>query len=213
MDIRAHPLLVPALTLLACGTPNLSSVEPAALCAEVDPQPQCTYQATCALVNMDGRLGVDLTLVPYLWAPIQYNNQNPNNADPSTGRVNTRDAYIERFDMHYAGALALPDAQSDQTVLVPAAGSQTAGVHIIPPSMVTIMTAALTGTQGYTEVIAEVKARGHYTDGTTFVTGSMQVPIDVCVGCYGPRPTCTTAGNIFYCCPQYGQSDAHCKCM
>ncbi len=214
MNARAHLLLAPALAIAACGTPNLASVEPAALCAEVDPQPACVFQAgACTLVNMDGRLSVDVSEVYYLWAPIQYNNQNPSNADASTGRVNTRDARIERFNFHYTGTLAVPDDYVDQTVFIPAAGVTTAGVHLLPPGTVVAMRKALGTPSGFVTVVAEVKARGHYVDGTPFVTGSMRIPIDVCNGCFGPPPACTTAGQVLYCCPQYGQGDAHCKCL
>ncbi len=212
MNARAHALLAPALMLLGCGTQNMASVEPVAICANVDPQPACVYQSTCALVNMDGRESVDVNRAPYLWVPIQYNNQNPSNADPTTGRVNSRDAQIERFEMHYTGSVAVPDAAVDQSVTVLAAGSQTAGVHLIPPATMTILSAALAGSTGFTEIVAEVKARGHYTDGTAFVTGSLKIPVDVCAGCYGTLPTCSTAGQVYQCCPWFGQT-ANCKCM
>jgi hypothetical protein len=160
---------------------------------------------------MVGRLSVDLGQANVLFAPIQWNNQNPNNADASSGRVNTRDAMIEQFNIHYTG-LAVPDGLIRQSILIPAGGSQTAGVYLIPGDTAVIIAAALATRPGFTEIVAEVKARGRYGDGTTFVTGTKKIPVDVCVGCYGAPPACPTAGDVLVCCPQYGQT-ANCKCV
>jgi len=212
MNSRAYVLLAPALAALACGKVNLASLEPGPLCAEPDPQPDCKYQNTCAAINAFGRLSADLAAINELIAPIQWNNQAPSDADTTAGRVNNRDAFIEEFRIHYTGLANLPDGSVTQTFVVPAASSQTALVELIPPAMVTIIGTAIAAKPGFTEVVAEVKARGRYADGTTFETGGMKIPVDVCLGCFGAAPACPTAGQFLYCCPQYGQT-ANCKCQ
>lgn len=210
MNVRAYFLL--ALAVAACGTQNLASLEPGPLCAEPDPQPGCLYQSSCANVNALGRLVADLGAISILYAPVQWNNQAPDNTDTSAGRINSRDAFIEEFRIKYTGVLALPEGRVKQSFLIPAGASQTAIVELIPPDIGVIIGAAIAARPGYTEVVAEVRARGRYADGTTFETGNKIIPIDVCLGCFGARPTCATAGQFYYCCPQYGQT-ANCKCQ
>ncbi len=164
--------------------------------------------ATCTTVVGDGRLFVDLAVVGELIQQIQINNQLPNNADKTTNRVNTNDAQIEEFRFTYSTAGAsIPAATVKQSVLVPAAGSQSPFVVVMPASIL----AVLSGLSLPTEVLVNVSAAGHLKDGSSFVVGPYPIPVTVCSVCT-PTLVCTTAGQVPTCCPQPGQV-ANCACF
>jgi hypothetical protein len=194
---------------LAFGLPgcvdNQAFIEFANLCF---PQPATAANTcpassnTCTTIVGEGRLFVDIGVVGELIQQIQINNQLPDNADATTGRVNTNDALIEEFRFTYSTAGAsIPSTSSPQTVLVPAANSQSPFVIVMPPGIIAVLSALSTPR----EVVVNVSAAGHLKDGSTFVAGPYPIPVDVCSGCAGVT-TCPQAGQLPTYCPQFGQT-------
>ncbi len=122
---------------LACVRSNHGSVQISELCANPTPTDQgCVFSAgTCSQVNADGFLGADLALTgDTLEYPLQIDNQRPDNSDATTGRTNTNNAFVERFDMRYEGPGVNLSASFSQSATVPAAGSTVVVAAIIPSS-------------------------------------------------------------------------------
>jgi len=203
-------LLRPALVSLAlvgvagCTVQNLGTVEVAAMCA---PTQNCEFTPTCANSDALGAPVVDFLNSDYTFLyPFQFNNERVNNSSSgTTGGVtdtNTNDATIEQFLMTYeAPGYNLPSATSPQFATVPAAGSTTVVVILIPQAAGLALTAALPATQ--TEVIVHFRASGHFADGATFETGEYLVPVTVShEGLYAPCP----GGTLVSACPNTGQS-------
>jgi len=202
-------LLIPALATLVlavlgtgCGRSNQASVEIGALCYPTD---DCTFSSTCDKVLMTGTLWVDLTATPVLVFPIQINNQRPNNADIASGRVNTNNAVIDRFEMTYqVSGSTIAAATSAQTILVPADGSTVAGVTLIP---VGAASATLAGLPAGTVVSVQLKVHGSYQDASEFETGEHPIPVTLQNGFFtGYACTDTTQTVTSICPPNAGQT-------
>jgi len=146
---------------------------------------------------------------------VQVDNQLTNNADPSTGQVNTQDAFVDTFTVDFwnDSGLDLPSitgpAQIQNTV--PAGGSAVIGIYPIDVNTSVTLYNALSGTTGLVHVIATVKLHGTLGDGSGFVSEERKYPVYVCADCI-PTLTCTTAGDIPECCPAMFQSPTNCAC-
>jgi hypothetical protein len=201
-------LLIPALATLVltvlgtgCGRSNQASVEIGALCY---PTEDCTFSSTCDKVLMTGTLWVDLTATPVLVFPIQINNQRPNNADIASGRVNTNNAVIDRFEMTYqVSGSTIAAATSAQTILVPADGSTVAGVTLIP---VGAASATLAGLPAGTVVSVQLKVHGSYQDGTEFDTGEHPIPVILQNGLFTGYACADPEQTVKSVCPNAGQT-------
>jgi hypothetical protein len=201
-------LLIPALATLVlamlgagCGRSNQASVEIGALCYPTD---DCTFSSTCDKVLMTGTLWVDLQATPVLVFPLQINNQRLDNADIASGRVNTNNAVIDRFEMTYqVSGSAIPAAISAQTIVVPAAGSTVAGVTLIPTGAAS---AVLAGLPAGTSVSVQLKAHGSYQDGTEFDTGEHPIPVTLQNGLFTGYACTDTTQTVKSVCPNAGQT-------
>lgn len=194
MKIRARVLAALAMASGGCIVDNHASIEFFAVCSPPAPDTSngaCLYPASCETVAL-GTFTADVSFVTEAVAPIELRNQLPNNADLSIGRVNTNDAFIQRWLVGLGGLEFVVNANTT----VPAAGSTVALVPLLPAAAVSL----LAGSGG--QVVASVRAAGRYADDRTFETGPYEVPVDFCTGCYVP-PICTTA---VIACPQEGQS-------
>ena len=186
ISVLASVPLVLAAGALGCTRSNLGTLEFGSICAPTD---DCTFSATCDLVDMSGQLWVDLAYMlnhnmqGTLAYPIELFNQRPNNENLEAGLVNTNDATIDRFEMRYeASGSTIPGATSRQTITVPADGSTVAMVVLIPPA--SSASAALAALPAGTVVTVKLKARGHYHDGTDFETGELPVPVELRNGAF-----------------------------
>jgi hypothetical protein len=195
---------LPALALVlavfgtGCGRSNQASIEIAALCFPTD---DCTFSATCSEVLLTGTLWVDLQATPVLVFPIQINNQRLDNADIESGRVNTNNAVIDRFEMTYqVNGSAIAAAVSAQTIVVPAAGSTVAGVTLIPAG------SALAGLPSGTWVSVQLKVHGSYQDGTEFDTGEHPIPVILQNGLFTGYACADPEQTVKSVCPNAGQT-------
>ena len=197
------PLLALSAALCGCPQENHASVEFFAICGNPTPDTSgCTYSATCdSIATLPYRY--DPTVAPDLLVPIEFFNQLPNNADLSSGRVNTNDAVIQqwRFEYVYAGIIFATAAES-VAVVIPAGAHQTAIVPVVPTSL----NALMTGLVGV-DFDVNVRAAGRFLDETYFETGPFKVPAGVRSAPFTSL-TCGT-GSLLAGCPQDGQSGAY----
>jgi hypothetical protein len=186
-----------------CTRSNLSTLEFGALCSPTD---DCTFSDTCDLVNMSGRVWVDLQYTSLLAYPIEVFNQRPNNQNVEAGVVNTNNATIDRFEMRYeADGATIPAATSRQTVKVPADGNTVAMPFLIPAG--SSASAAMAALPAGTIVIIELKARGTFDDGTEFETGEHPIPVELRNGQFLGYSCTDTTQTVTSICPENpGQS-------
>jgi hypothetical protein len=197
-----------------CGRSNRGSVQLTQLCANPTPAADgCTFSSgTCDKVSAVGVLGVDLALTrDTLVYPIQIDNERLDNSDTSTGRTNTNNAFIERFDMRYEVPGVTLSASSSQAGFVPAGGSTVLVAVLIPPDAGAVLATAVGA--GSANAIVHVKAHGRYGDDTEFDTAEFSVPVVIVNGATDAFAcTGTDAGKTPACCPQDGQTAA-CTCL
>jgi hypothetical protein len=137
---------------------------------------------------------------------MQVNNDRPSNADANTGQLNTAYAVIKQYAISFdAPGYSIPSYTSNAIqVTVPAAGSLTPFVSIIPPEMAVTLQSILPAGEA-TLVIARVKLKGDYGDGKAFETDEFQVPTYVYNDIF-PGYACPKVGDIITAvCPNYGQ--------
>jgi hypothetical protein len=206
-------LLVPVLAgvvaaMVGCIRSNRESVQLSALCFPPTPDANgnCIFSAgKCDSVLADGHLSVDLVASGgTLEYPIQVDNERVDNSDPATGRTNTNNAFIERFEMQYeAPGFPVVSTSVNQAATVPVAGSTVVVVTLIPVTAGAVIAGNLPA--GPTEGIIKVKAHGRYGDDTEFDTADYSVPVAVSVGVFGPT-TCPAPKILVGICPQNGQT-------
>jgi hypothetical protein len=208
-------LAVPALLLgLACSQPNFATLELFQLC--FPPTPDATTGG-CGLPSnkcdkvQAGVSVLDVGTAPDLLLLLQINNQQPNNADTSTGRVNTNDALILEYRIRYEGANLAPVVVPATPDQVPAASSQVSFIPVVPRSTANQLRSIVTGTSP-TTVFAFVKAAGRFYDDRTFETGEYRIPVDVCNGCVGVF-ACVPPKTRLGVCLQDGQLPATISCQ
>jgi hypothetical protein len=194
-----------------CATKVMDTLEVAYACAPPDDAKACAPSSgTCAkyltgwanafLIKDDGVTDNGL----YFF--MQVNNQRPDNSDASAGRVNTADAFITGYELSYsAPGVSLPSfSVSAIDGLVPAGGSATPFVTLIPVEASVAMQAALPA--GLTIVDVHVKMKGNYQDGSEFETGDFKVTTHV-YNEAAPFMTCPNATDVITAvCPNSGQT-------
>jgi len=194
MKTRAFLLALPLLALAACAD-NRASVQVQAVCSATD---DCTFAETCDTQALGNPI-IDTARTKVLDLPLQVENQLPDNTNRAIGKTNTNDAHIDEAVVEYQGAYT-GRAVLEMNAVVFASGSSVIFVQIIPSVVGTALGAP--GTPR--EVLANLKLRGYYDDGTRFETGEFPVAIKVCTtGC---APTCTS--GIY--CPHAGQYPVAC---
>ena len=168
------------------------SVQIQMLCS---PTTDCAFQSTCDAQYI-GWVTLDTTTSTKdnLWLVLQVGNQQPNNANPDVGRVNTNDAHVDEIAMEYVG-VALPATTIGANFDVPAAGSAVVSAEVIPDALQAGGTlAALAPTAEPREIVVETRLRGFFDDGTRFETNVFPVTVRICAGCVGTvcggGPTC-----------------------
>jgi hypothetical protein len=196
MKTRTLAASVLALGLSACAA-EYSAVGIYAICAPPNPEStgSCIYPATCG-ATFAGTPLLDATtaLLPFR-LPFQFNNLLANNADAAAGRVNTNDAFIQSFEMNYAGA-ALSPYNVNQAITVPAAGSAGGLVQLIPTAYFPTLIPA---GSSRTSIVVNVRAHGILGSQGSFTTAWFQVPVDVCAGCLNFTATCTAPAVVASC--------------
>jgi hypothetical protein len=202
-------LAASAAATSGCLVDNNASVVLAAACFPPTPNPDgsCSYPAACDSVML-GNLWVDTTYAPTggtLYWPVQVNNQRPDNG-AREGGTTTSTAYVTGYKLKYFSAtVALPETTVIwSTQSVPPVGSTVVIVPVIPAGVATLLSASA---GLLAEVRVEIRAKGHYGDGSNFETGPFSMVVNVVngagsgVACVDPA-TPTPIGV----CPQPGQS-------
>ncbi len=197
-------LTVLALALTGCED-NLASVEIFGICAPPDDAGTCGMSGTCGAYLASDRPFVyqrAFGLVNRLQEFVQINNQLPNNENVDIGRVNTNDFVAEEYLLSFLGVPNVGDVVHPANFTVPAQGSMSPVIPIIPEAAMAAIDANSIGNQ---TVVVEVRVRGHFVDATEHETGPYQIAVDVIDGNY-PGITCPTAGDIAVYCPNAGQT-------
>ena len=152
-----------------CTTENRASVQTQAICM---PTTACTFSAKCDAQYI-GYPTVDKAVdtTGTLWLFLQIGNLLENNANVALGRTNTNDAHIDETSIEYEGAMGGTQVVGSN-YLVPAAGTSVVSAKLS-------LANAVAG-----EVVAHVRFRGYYDDGSRFETGDFPITIVVCAsGC------------------------------
>lgn len=141
----------------------------------------------------------------------QVENRAVPNANDDIGRVNGRDAIIESASLKFSSpgvaisALEVPSLFTR----VPAAGSATIFLPIMPAATVAEIAAAIPA-DATVDVGVEVRLKGHYADGSTFETGPFEVPVSVINTEFIPAG-CTDPTQVRFFCFGIGQTGSS-KC-
>jgi hypothetical protein len=182
MKTRNLAAAVLALGLSACAA-EYAAVGIYAICAPPDPDGTtgaCVYPATCdATFAGTPVLDVATAMLDFRLA-FQLNNLLVDNSNAAAGRINTNDAYIQSFEITYAGA-SLEPWNVPAAITVPTAGSAGALVSLIPYQYFASIPAA--GGAARTKLLVNVRAHGVLASQSSFTTAWFPVPVDVCSGC------------------------------
>lgn len=208
---RRLPIAV-ALAAAAAGcTVTAPTVAFSAICSMPSDAAACAFADTCA-AQILFPAEIDLSITSVLFLGVEAHNQAPDNSDPDSGRVNTHDAYVQEIDISYAGgALAIPSVTARMQQRIPANGTAVLGIQPIPAGAG--LTGASLGFGTSTQVIAKVKGKGIFGDGSSFETPEFEVPISICNGCLGAIPPCADPAQTLFVCPQDGQRPISVKCQ
>lgn len=209
MNLRALAVLGLAIALTGCTVETTPSLFVVGICGSPDDPAKCTAPAGECTTYLNGQLFTYASVLTaggaydnFLTAVAEVNNQAPDNSDASTGRVNTRDAIIESAKISYSSpGLAISSVEpQDLFTPVRAAGKSTIFLPIMSTATVQQIIGLLPAGTASVDVIAHLKLAGHYVDGTTFETGTFDIParvlneqFDATIGCADP------AQVRFYC--------------
>lgn len=204
MTRRLLPVAL-ALAALSCGN-RASTVQFAAICA---PTKDCTFAAKCGLQSI-GENRLDLDSLPAadrdFFLVVEVHNQAQSNADAGAGRINTLDAFLREIEITYeGGGLAGTTTKLQQSV--PANGTAVLGIQVVDGPGVTTLEANV-GAGAEAIVVARVKGKGVFGDGSSFETSDFKIPFRVCHGCVTNTSDvkCGPAGA----CPHLGQEPSVC---
>jgi len=181
MNIRTLAAAVLALGLSACAA-DYSAVAIYAICAPPAPDSAgggCLYPATCDATFAGTPLLDATTAQVDFRLPFQINNTLENNANQATGLVNTNDAFIQSFDVTYAGASLAPWTVS-AAITVPAGGSSGALIPLIPEQYFASLVPPGSSTLN---LVLSVRGHGVLGSQSSISTAWFQVPVRVCAGC------------------------------
>jgi hypothetical protein len=185
------PTVVAALLLLAsgCAQKAQDSVQIVGLCSLPD---DCAFPSGgCDTFDL-ARPVVDVSAATSLQLVLDVRNQLSTNGGGDEGSTNTHDAQITEAAMSYSSLTAgfsLGGSSMHPVAHVPAEGEATAFVYVIPEEAMVRLKAlgvpAFDGTN-YVDMVANVKLKGTFQDGSTFETGEYEQPFRVCNGCIVP---------------------------
>jgi hypothetical protein len=173
MKTRALLLALPLLAL-SCRD-NGASVQIQDICY---PAESCQFGNSCDRVLL-GNPVVDISYgTSFLGLFIQVENQTRDNEDSDTYRTNTNDAHIDEIVVEYEGA-AIPAQTRFTNQRVPANSTQVVAVAAVPGAYDLVLVPS-------TEVLALIRMRGYFDNGSRFETAEFPVAVDVCDGCVVP---------------------------
>ncbi len=183
--MKTRTILLASLSLLTVAgasgcADNRASIQVQHICF---PSQDCTFTATCD--QYIGYPTIDSLAGDRLWLFFQVANQNVVTSNAPNGRANTANAHVDEAHVEYDG-VALPPTDIGSNFSVPANGTAVISAEVIPRWLNASATlAALAPTPTPTEIVARVRLRGYFDDGTRFETGEFPIAIRVCSGCVG----------------------------
>jgi hypothetical protein len=223
MTSRLAPLLLALLALVGCVKDNGASIEIFETCFPPAPDTNggCSWPATCTATPL-GTYVIDVGGTDYLFLGIQVNNNLPNNADASSGRLNTNDVFIDTFTVDYevsgVSGVSVPSISGPTQIqnTVPAGGDGVVGVDLLrldPTTLAALNTAVAGLPAGETSfrIVATMRLHGVLGDTSKFETAPRKFGVDVCVGCMGV-PACGS-GKVAAACPQFFQYPVNEACI
>jgi hypothetical protein len=197
MKTRTLATAAAALALSACAA-EFSAVGIHAICAPPNPDATtgaCLYPATCDAV-LAGTPVLDVTTARLDFRlPVQINNLLVDNSNAADGRINTNDAYIQSFEMTYAGASLAPWSVA-AAITVPTAGSSGAVLRLIQAASFPALAPAGSATSN---IVVNVRAHGVLASQDSFTTAWFSVPVTVCAGCLASAFACTPPAILVTC--------------
>jgi hypothetical protein len=199
MKTRALLLALPLLAVASCRD-NRSSVTIQQACFPTD---DCTFSDKCDKV-VSGAMILDATGPCWLRTHLQVANQLADNSSADLQRTNPNGAHVDQVAVEYSG-VGLPKDVYDTNSFVPAGGTAVVLVDAIRPlgTNPATLLAYAQSVQG-AQLIANVRLRGYYDDGSRFETGEFPIATYVCAGCV----TACAAGTLA--CPVEGMDPATC---
>jgi hypothetical protein len=202
MDRRLLLLAVALAAAASSCTVKAPTVAFTTICAPPDGG-SCTFSDTCDAQYI-GPSVMDVSVTSQLWLAVEVHNQAVDNTDETIGRGNTQDAYLQKIDVSYSGAVAIPATSTPMQQRVPAGGTAVLSIFPVPASAGLTNTSVLAGSSAV--VIAKVKGKGIFGDDTSFETPVYEIPVTICNGCLGPM-TCPdpTQTVVALCPPNDGQ--------
>lgn len=196
-------LLVLALGSASCEI-KAAPVQFFAICA---PTTNCEFEANCSL-QWIGDYRLDLATLPAASQDytlyVEIHNQAAKNDDLASGQVNTRDAFVQEIVVEYEG-VPLPRTVTRLQQSVPAEGTAVIGFQAVDSAGVSTLGGIVTGAVTQAQVVAKIKGRGIFGDGSSFETLPYEVPFKVCRFCAGGCPAVGQLG-----CPHLGQTPYAC---
>jgi hypothetical protein len=140
MKTRALALIALAVALGGCRE-NLTSVEALGFCAPPEDAAVCGVPACDAFVNTFG-LGGGTTGTGALLSWIEWQNNMPNNAVDGE-RLNTNDFTIDGYEWEIISPIQTTTIRDRfaSTAVIPASGTGTIGLQVIPPAGTAVLAA------------------------------------------------------------------------
>lgn len=206
------------LVLLASGCrENLGSIAPGGVCGFPDDASACEMEPTCArylasrpavwVLDSFGNLN-ELEL----W--IQWDNQMPDNSDPTSGRVNTNKFYFEEYELEFetdalddlGQRIAIPTFTTLATAPpVPAGGATTSVVPVIPQQVLEFIEPLLPS--GRSIVRVGLRAIGKLGDDSRYETGTLPIAVEVYNEPF-PGYGCPSGEEVVAVCPNDAQTSS-----
>jgi hypothetical protein len=201
MKTRALPLALPLLLLLSCTRENHASVAVQLICYPTD---TCTFSSTCDKTLIGSAL-LDVSVSHSAMLFLQVENQLTDNTNKDSGLLNTNGAHVNQVSVSY-DQVALPtDNYYVSNMGIPAGSKSVIAIDAVR-DLPQNFAALNAGGAANETLVAKIKLRGYYDDGSNFETGEFTTGIDLCAGCI-PLPQCP-AGNRA--CPFEGMEPVGC---
>ncbi len=197
MQIRTFAAIAAAAGLSACAA-EFNAVAIQAICAPPAPDTDgaCTYPATCD-ATLAGSPVLDVATAQLDFRlPVEIRNALEDNSSKVEGRVNTNDAFIQSFEMRYAGTSLAPWTVP-AAVTVPTSGSASALIRLIPVQYFPSIPVSASAT---TTIVVSVRATGVFASQSGFTSAWFEVPVAVCSGCLAADP-CPVGTTFTASCP------------
>ncbi|HEX9244274.1 MAG TPA: hypothetical protein VF875_17655 [Anaeromyxobacter sp.] len=173
--------LVLSIVALASCRDNRASIVIQDICF---PSDDCSFTGKCD-TSLNGTPIVDVSLVHQLELFLQLENQLANNANLGAGKTNTNDAHVNEVVVSYEGVALPRDVFNVGNHLVPTNGTTVLGVEVIRYSTTNV---AMLNAAAPAGLVAKIRLRGYFDDGSTFETGDFTTAVTLCVGCLSATP-------------------------